>query len=65
MNSDPRIVVARVRTVAPARAPNAVWLLGAAECRGDVSAFALLQQHDDQQQQAGRGCTRSRSSSKA
>ena len=27
MNKAPRIVVARVNTVAPARAPKAVWLL--------------------------------------
>ena len=51
-NSVPSTVVARVRTVAPERAPKAVWLLDAAEGRCDVAALALLEQDDHQQQQA-------------
>ena len=44
MNSTAAIVVARDSTVAPLRAPNAAWLLAAAERVGDVAALALLKQ---------------------
>ena len=52
MNNAPRIVVARVSTVAPARAPKAALAAGTAEGGGDVATLALLQQNDDQQQEA-------------
>ena len=54
MKSTPRTLVARVRTVAPARAPNAgLAAAAAAEGARHVAALALLQEYHEQQHQAG------------
>ena len=50
MNSVPSTVVARVSTVAPARAPNAAWLPLPPNGGSNIPTLPLLQKHHDEKQ---------------
>ena len=52
MKRAPSTVVTRVSSEAPARAPNAAWVPPPPKRGGDVAPLALLEQHDEYQQQA-------------